>query len=339
MAIIDATGLFLGDRLAWCSDTAQLHWPRLYAAANNYARIELNYQKVVSKAYTSFSKPPSEQEFWAMIREYKENFLLLVYQNVDGAIWGQWQTNERYLLGHKNAEDRRSPEPSAESQEEYRKAYFSFKKSKYIKNEQLADLLQVTRKHNETQELPEVASAGVGGGEGVGEGKNLGLTPLSPTAPVEAKIRPEEFANTWNKLRGNLPKVETFTDSRRKKVIARINEKITLERFAEAVENCCTKPHLRGANGWTADFDWLIKNSTNIEKAINNPYGETGETKNGKLENTLEATVGAVQKLRSASNGSGGYSPEIIGNTLFPWRAGERAVLAPDVGPTIEGNS
>lgn len=42
MAIIDSAGLFLGDRLGWCSDETQLHWPRLYSAANNYALLKLN---------------------------------------------------------------------------------------------------------------------------------------------------------------------------------------------------------------------------------------------------------------------------------------------------------
>jgi hypothetical protein len=306
MAIIDATGLFLGDRLAWCSDTAQLHWPRLYAAANNYARLELNYQKIISKAYTSFSKPPTETEFWSMIREYKNNFLLLVYQNTDGSLWGQWQTNDRYLLGHKNAEDKRSPEPSGESQDEYRKAYIEFKKSKCIQKEELADLLQVTTFRKDLFEKTEVTLVGVGGGEGVGEGRNLGLTPLSPSAPAMAKIRPEEFANTWNRLRGPLPKVETFTDSRRKKVIARIHEKITLERFAEAVENCRIKPHLKGDNGWTADFDWLVKNSTNIEKAINNPYGMNGEVKNGKTERSVQNATGLVAEIEDSISLDGG---------------------------------
>lgn len=166
---------------------------------------------------------------------------------------------------------------------------------------------------------------------------NQGLTPLSPVAPVQIKIRPEEFANTWNKFRGDLPKVEVFTDERRKKVIARIKSGATLARFAQAVENCRIKPHLRGDNGWTADFDWLIKNSTNIEKAINNPYGINGEVKNGKIENNLTATVGALQKLRDSRNGSRSNSPEVIGDHLFPGGAGDREIPAAIFGTTIEG--
>ncbi|HEV2174011.1 MAG TPA: hypothetical protein VGR71_10605 [Nitrospira sp.] len=116
------------------------------------------------------------------------------------------------------------------------------------------------------------------------------LTLLSPLAPPLPKIRPEEFANTWNKRRGELPRVEKFSDPRRKKVQTRMNEGLTLDRFIEAIENCRTKPFLRGVNdsGWTATFDWLIDNAVNVEKAINNPYGlnATGGKANGKPSST-----------------------------------------------------
>lgn len=194
MAIIDSAGLFLGDRLGWCSDAAQLHWPRLYSAANNFARLELNYRKILSKAYANFRMPPAEQEFWAMIREYKDNFLLLVYQTDDGVLWGQWQTNERYLLGHKNADDRRSPAPPLDAQDAYRNAYLDRKKSKSSTNVGLADLLGVVPTCSESCDLPVLTVAGVGvgvgGGEGVGGGKDLSVaTQPHPVATLGAKTK------------------------------------------------------------------------------------------------------------------------------------------------------
>lgn len=89
------------------------------------------------------------------------------------------------------------------------------------------------------------------------------------------KIRPEDYANIWNQNRGILPKVDSFGKSRRQKVQARVAQGITIERFTEAVKCCSLKPFLRGEGerGWTATFDWLVDNETNIEKAINNPYG------------------------------------------------------------------
>jgi hypothetical protein len=130
---------------------------------------------------------------------------------------------------------------------------------------------------------------GTGTGTGTGTEIQRELTLLSPAAPtpVEPPTRPEDFANTWNKRRGDLPRVDKFTDSRRNKLKTRLKEGLTLDKFIEAIENCRAKPFLSGDNdsGWTATFDWLIENSTNLEKAINNPYGlnrtPTGGT-NGK---------------------------------------------------------
>jgi hypothetical protein len=103
----------------------------------------------------------------------------------------------------------------------------------------------------------------------------------TPAPKALPSARPEEFANTWNRERGPLPRVDAFTESRRKKVKARIRQGITLERFGEAVACCRGKPFLRGDNdrGWTATFDWLIENDRNIEKAITG-YNGTG-VKNG----------------------------------------------------------
>jgi len=96
-------------------------------------------------------------------------------------------------------------------------------------------------------------------------------------------VRPEEYANVWNRLRGKLPKVTVLTLGRKKKVQTRIKAGLTLDRFREAVENCQIKPFLYGDNerGWTATFDWLITNDENVEKAINNSYGLNRKNGNG----------------------------------------------------------
>jgi hypothetical protein len=107
------------------------------------------------------------------------------------------------------------------------------------------------------------------------EPEKLELPLSSPSAPADGPVRPEDFANAWNQRRGQLPKVDKFTDGRKRKVIARIRAGLTIDRFIEAVENCRAKPFLAGDNdrGWVATFDWLVANSENVEKAISNPYG------------------------------------------------------------------
>lgn len=99
------------------------------------------------------------------------------------------------------------------------------------------------------------------------------LTLQSPEPATGPK--PSDFVETWNRLRGRLPKVEFFSDSRRKKVLARIRQGVTVQQFEQAVKACTEKPFLRGENdgGWTATFDWLIANDRNIEKAVTDSYG------------------------------------------------------------------
>lgn len=163
-------------------------------------------------------------------------------------------------------------------------------------------------------------------------------TPSSPPALV-VQVRPEEFANLWNRHRGTLPKVQDFTDERRKKVLTRMKSGLTIERFQEAVENCRVKPFLRGDNdsGWTATFDWLIKNSTNVQKAIENPYGLNagGKKPNGKIETTLNSTAVALANLRV--NGTGEHPAQAIGDLMLPSGAGVSGISNLHVFPVIEG--
>lgn len=103
---------------------------------------------------------------------------------------------------------------------------------------------------------------------------------------LPATTHPEKFASAWNDGRGPLPKIVDFSESRRKKVKARIRQGVTLEKFTEAIACCRGKPFLRGENdrGWTATFDWLIGNDRNIEKAITEYNG--GSNGNGNSQNS-----------------------------------------------------
>jgi hypothetical protein len=110
-------------------------------------------------------------------------------------------------------------------------------------------------------------------GEGEMEGNGKEKKP-APNGACRTGVRPEDFANEWNRLRGPLPKVQSFTDDRRRKVKVRINQGITLEQFREAVRKCVTTPFLMGDNArnWQADFDFLIENGTNIVKVLEGRY-------------------------------------------------------------------
>ena len=117
-------------------------------------------------------------------------------------------------------------------------------------------------------------------------------------------VRPEEYANVWNQLRGPLPKVQAVTESRRKKVKARMAQGVTLEAFAAAVRRCSTTPFLTGENsrGWRASFDFLTENDTNIAKVMEGKYDQSGNGGRAgrgfsKTDRTLEAAASVVREL------------------------------------------
>ena len=145
------------------------------------------------------------------------------------------------------------------------------------------------------------------------------------------RVRPEEYANTWNELRGPLPKVREFTESRRKKVKTRMAEGVTLQKFAATVRRCATTPFLVGNNdrGWQADFDWLLENDTNLTRVMEGKY-DSGNGGNGsgahrstKEDRIIAATRGAIAAVANRAIGetgdaeTGGSGPEDLGDFRF----------------------
>ncbi len=130
--LLDPKGLFYSEKLARCSDLAKLHWPRLVAACNGFGRMELSYRKIVSTVYVNFEKPPSEQELGDMLVEYRENFLLFIYQAPNGSLWGQWEMAQKYLPKFKTAGDKQSPVPPPQELKIWRDEYIEAVKTKSV---------------------------------------------------------------------------------------------------------------------------------------------------------------------------------------------------------------
>lgn len=194
MAIIDRDGLFHGDRLRRCSDTARLWWPYLFLAANGFGRFELNYTRLTTEAFAGFACPPTEESLWGLIAEYRKAHLLFLYE-CGGQIWGQWWCKPGSLPRYQTNKDRESPEPPTE---EFTKWLSSYRK--------------------EVKPLPKILenlpksfgniSSGVGVGNGVGNGVGVGKE-QTPTPPKNGgashwrKVKFEEFwESVWKKLGG-----------------------------------------------------------------------------------------------------------------------------------------
>lgn len=161
MALIDPEGLFCGERLAACSDMAQLYWPRLFLASNGYARIELNYDSIVRKVFQNFQNPPKPQQIWAYFKEYEENFLAVLYKN-GPTWWCQFDTQEKFLPTYKTRRDKDSPGPPEELICSFRLGYEEWKRKR-------ANPAESFQKFSE-----DFSHRGIGEVNGVGEEEDIG---------------------------------------------------------------------------------------------------------------------------------------------------------------------
>jgi len=213
MSVIDPSGMFNGDRLRCCSNAAQLHWPRLFLASDGFGRLEINYARIVGKAYPTFNPIPSETELQSFIQEYARHFLLFLYE-FGGQVWGQWDTRNDLLPRYKTAADRRSPIPPEPAYGNWKQRYRAEPKSfpKSFGN------ISATFLHG----------VGVGTGEGEGlkacspSGEQSPDLPhvATPTAQAPVKIRNwgteekeaafEEFWKSWPRKLKKVPAKKAF---------------------------------------------------------------------------------------------------------------------------------
>jgi hypothetical protein len=176
MAIIDPDGLFSGERLAACSDIAQLYWPRFFLASNGCARIELSYKSLVSRVFGNFHQIPTSEEIWQVFREYEKNYLAVLYETNSGVWWCQFVTSQKFLPKYKKTRDNMSPAPPPEMMEVFDHGYHLWKKANSFQNESF-------------QKSPAVfSSQGIGIGVGIGVGEGIGeLQKPSGKKPHRAK--------------------------------------------------------------------------------------------------------------------------------------------------------
>lgn len=89
----------------------------------------------------------------------------------------------------------------------------------------------------------------------------------------------KEYYNSKN----SFPKINKLTDSRKKKLLARVKEQGE-ENVIKAINIAANSDFLKGKNdrNWKMDFDWLIANDTNIVKILEGKYSSYKEPKEEK---------------------------------------------------------
>lgn len=170
MPLIQADGLFDGDRINRCSVMAQLYYPRLLCASNGFGRIPVSYRRIIAIAFPRWqgSDIPVEIELMGYLKEYGDNRLLFFYEN-DGQIWGQWDAKNATFGKYQTTEDKRSPGPPEEEfkqwQEDNRK--HSTKASITMVHFELINPSEKLQESSENIPAKFPHGIGVGVGEGV----------------------------------------------------------------------------------------------------------------------------------------------------------------------------
>lgn len=201
MALIDPHGMFGGDRMSLLSDSAKMAWPWFWCASNTVGRLELDYNKICAVAFRQFQNRPTEDQFWSWVSEFKDAFLLFVYES-DGQLWGQWDTSEKWLPSYKLSGDLRSPAPVARDFIEWRNSYLQSKKTAAS-----SKLLRINNSVKPSKDsegfLPEPhgVGVGVGVGNGVGEAHKsvVRAFPSKPKAVDLDGLVSQRFDEFWGK--------------------------------------------------------------------------------------------------------------------------------------------
>jgi len=94
---------------------------------------------------------------------------------------------------------------------------------------------------------------------------------------VKSESTEEKMVKEWNKVAEEfgLPKVSRLTPERRQKIKTRIkNDKDFYNLFIDALGKIKSYPFLRGEGeqGWRVNFDWIIRNDSNVRKVIEGNY-------------------------------------------------------------------
>lgn len=84
----------------------------------------------------------------------------------------------------------------------------------------------------------------------------------------------QQIADMYNNICSSFPAIRSLSDARKKAIKARLNT-YSVEDFKTVFENAEASTFLKGGNdrNWTANFDWLIKD-TNMAKVLDGNYND-----------------------------------------------------------------
>ena len=98
----------------------------------------------------------------------------------------------------------------------------------------------------------------------------------------------QQIVDLFNTICKSFPSVRSLSDARKKAIKARLNT-YTVDDFKQCFENAEASSFLKGGNNrnWTANFDWLIKDS-NMAKVLDGNYADTNTNRKGVYNGSIE---------------------------------------------------
>lgn len=98
----------------------------------------------------------------------------------------------------------------------------------------------------------------------------------SPESTPATRMNQDTLIETWNRVcpEHGLPRKTKITDKLRAQIRSRLGHNSDPEFWVAVIEMIPTRPFLLGHNdhGWTATFDWLVKNDENALKVYEGHY-------------------------------------------------------------------
>lgn len=110
---------------------------------------------------------------------------------------------------------------------------------------------------------------------------------VSPESDKECHVF-ATIRELYNSVCGSYPRLVKMSEGRKKAIKARLNTGYTVDDFGKLFEKAEASDFLRGKNdrNWSADFDWLIKDS-NMAKVLEGKY----DSKKGGQPNEPSSSV------------------------------------------------
>lgn len=113
---------------------------------------------------------------------------------------------------------------------------------------------------------------------------------------LQQKTNYQQIVDLFNSICTSFPSVRSLSDTRKKAIKARLNT-YTVDDFKLCFENAEASSFLKGGNNrnWTANFDWLIKDS-NMAKVLDGNYNDAKDVGNSSLNNADEFVTAALSR-------------------------------------------